>query len=81
MFRRLCAIVMLLLTLATNLLVQVPGTLLATVIFPMPAWAAWFWSVTFYVIVDARVLLWRRRTGAWKHIRVIDLEDPPAKAA
>ena len=71
----------LLLTLATNLLVQVPGTLLATVIFQMPAWAAWFSSVTFYVIVDALVLLWRRRTGAWKHIRVIDLEDPPAKAA
>ena len=71
----------LLLTLATNLLVQVPGTLLATVIFRMPAWAAWFSSVTFYVIVDALVQLWRRRTGAWKHIRVIDLEDSEAKPA
>ena len=71
----------LLLALATNLLVQVPGTILATVVFRLPLWEAWILSITLYIALDALVMVWRRRTGAWKHIRVIDLEEEPAKAA
>ena len=38
------------------------------------------WTLlTFYIAVDAALMVWRRRSGVWKTIKVIDLPDAPAE--
>jgi len=68
----------LLLVLLTNGLVQIPGTLIAVHLLQLPIWAAWIGSITVYVFVDAMVILWRRQSGAWQKIRLIELDNAPA---
>ncbi len=69
----------LLLSLGTSWLIQVPAAALVSIVFPQPIWSAWAWSISFYVIVDAVIIQIRKKTGAWKKIKVIDL--PPAEEA
>ena len=60
---------------ATSWLIQIPGTLY--LIYVARTGISQVWAlITFYMAVDAALMVWRRRSGAWKKIQVIDL--PPA---
>ncbi|MBS1370035.1 MAG: MATE family efflux transporter [Lentisphaeria bacterium] len=60
---------------ATSWLIQIPGTVLLVYVFHASIGAVWA-LITFYIAVDAALMVWRRRSGAWKKIKLIDL--PPA---
>ena len=60
---------------STSWLIQIPGTLY--LVYYAHAGLASIWCLlTFYIGIDAALMVYRRQTGAWKNIRVIDL--PPA---
>ena len=63
---------------ATSWLIQIPGTFYLICVVKTGVSQVWA-LITFYMAVDAALMVWRRRSGAWKTIRVIDL--PPAPTA
>ncbi len=63
---------------ATSWLIQIPGTVLLIYVFEATIGQVWG-LITFYIIVDAALMVWRRRTGAWKKIRVIEHPAPPVE--
>ena len=63
---------------ATSWLIQIPGTFYLICVVKTGVSQVWA-LITFYMAVDAVLMVWRRRSGAWKTIRVIDL--PPAPTA
>lgn len=65
----------LLIGMATSWLIQIPGTVYL-VNFAHASLAQVWQLIVFYIGVDAALMVWRRRSGAWKKIKVIDL--PPA---
>ena len=65
----------LLIGMATSWLIQIPGTVYL-VNFAHASLAQVWLLIVFYIGVDAALMVWRRRSGAWKKIKVIDL--PPA---
>ena len=66
--------------LATSWLLQIPGTILLIYVFNASVTAVWAF-LSFYIAVDAFFMLLRRRSGAWKTIRVIDLPAPQTETA
>jgi MATE family multidrug resistance protein len=66
----------LLFSIGTAWLLQLPGSWFLIVKLQAPAWCIWGW-ITFYVLIDALLLAWRRSSGAWKKIHVITLPPPP----
>lgn len=63
---------------ATSWLIQIPGTLY--LIYVIKTGISQVWAlITFYMAVDAALMVWRRRSGAWKKIRVIDLPPAPSE--
>ena len=68
----------LLIGMATSWLIQIPGTVLLIYVFEATIGQVWS-LITFYIIVDAALMVWRRRTGAWKKIRVIEHPAPPVE--
>lgn len=65
----------LLIGLGTSWLIQIPGTIYLVYFAHASVGTVWIF-ITFYIATDAFFMLWRRKSGAWKHISVIDL--PPA---
>ena len=63
---------------ATSWLIQIPGTVLLVYVYRASIGAVWA-LITFYIAVDAALMVWRRRSGAWKKINLIGL--PPASPA
>ena len=63
---------------ATSWLIRIPGTFYLICVVKTGVSQVWA-LITFYMAVDAALMVWRRRSGAWKTIRVIDL--PPAPTA
>ncbi len=59
---------------ATSWLIQLPGTLILVKYLNGTLSQVWF-LLSFYIFADAIFMMWRRGTGAWKRIRVI--EDAP----
>ncbi len=59
----------------TSWFVQLPGSFILIRHHEAAPWLVWSW-ITFYVLIDSILLVWRRHTGAWKKIEVIKL--PPA---
>ena len=66
----------LLIGLATSWLIQIPGTVYLVYVAHASIGSVWLF-ITIYIAIDAFFMLWRRRSGAWKKIRVIDLPPPP----
>ena len=64
----------LLIGLGTSWLIQIPGTIYLVYFAHASVGTVWIF-ITFYIATDAFFMLWRRKSGAWKHISVIDL--PP----
>ncbi len=59
---------------STSWLIQIPGTVL--LVYFINSSLAAIWSLlTFYIITDAILMVWRRRSGVWKTIKVIDLPE------
>ena len=56
-------------------MIQVPMTFIFTRIFPCPIYIAWAAGITFYVVCDALIIRWRKNSGAWKKIKVVDLDQ------
>ena len=65
----------LLIGLATSWLIQIPGTVYLVYVAHASIGSVWLF-ITVYIAIDAFFMLWRRRSGAWKKIRVIDLPPP-----
>ncbi len=65
----------LLIGLGTSWLIQIPGTVYLVYFAHASVGTVWLF-ITFYIAADAFFMLWRRKSGAWKHIKVIDL--PPS---
>ncbi len=63
---------------STSWLIQIPGTLYLVYYAHAGIGAIWC-LLTFYIGVDAALMVYRRRTGAWKHIKVIDLPPAPSE--
>lgn len=59
---------------STSWLIQIPGTLLLVYCFHSSLTEIWT-LLTFYIAVDAVLMVWRRRSGVWKTIKVIDLPE------
>ena len=55
-------------------MIQVPMTFIFTKLIPGPIYIAWAAGITFYVVCDALIIRWRKNTGAWKKIKVVDLD-------
>ena len=51
--------------------VLLPGTAILVLILKCQAEAVWI-VMTVYIALDALLMLWRRGTGAWKKIKIID---------
>ncbi len=68
----------LLIGMATSWLIQIPGTFYLICVARTGVAQVWA-LITFYIAVDATLMVWRRRSGAWKKIRVIDLPPAPTK--
>lgn len=62
-------------------MIQVPMTFIFTKIFPSPIYIAWAAGITFYVVCDALIIQWRKNTGAWKRIKVVDLDSKKTSEA
>lgn len=59
---------------STSWLIQIPGTVL--LVYYIDSSLSAIWSLlTVYIAVDAALMVWRRRSGVWKTIKVIDLPD------
>ena len=69
----------LLLAIVSVWMIQVPMTFLLTKVFPSPVYIAWAGGITFYVVCDALIVDWRKRSGAWKKIKVVELGNAPRK--
>lgn len=55
---------------STAWFIQLAGTIV--LVYWLNGTLAQVWILlTFYIAADAALMLWRRRTGAWKHIKVI----------
>ena len=65
----------LLIGLGTSWLIQIPGTVYLVYFAHASVGTVWLF-ITVYIAADAFFMLWRRKSGAWKHIKVIDL--PPS---
>ena len=68
----------LLIGLATSWLIQIPGTVYLVYVAHASIGSVWLF-ITIYIAIDAFFMLWRRRSGAWKKIRVIDLPPPSGR--
>ncbi len=62
----------LLIGLGTSWLIQIPGTLLLIYLWQADISWVWLW-ITFYIGADAGFMVWRRKSGAWKKIKLIEL--------
>lgn len=62
----------LLIGMATSWLIQIPGTILLVYVIHATVSEVWM-LITFYIFIDAALMLWRRGTGAWRRIKVIEL--------
>ena len=51
--------------------IQMPGTVLLVMYFHSTIEAVWI-LLTCYIATDALLMLWRRKTGAWKKIKLLD---------
>ena len=51
--------------------IQMPGTVLLVLKFKSTIEAVWI-LLTCYIATDALLMLWRRSTGAWKKIKLLD---------
>ncbi|MBR2439313.1 MAG: MATE family efflux transporter [Lentisphaeria bacterium] len=51
--------------------IQMPGTVLLVMYFHSTIQAVWL-LLTCYIATDALLMLWRRKTGAWKKIKLLD---------
>ncbi|MDR0932799.1 MAG: MATE family efflux transporter [Victivallales bacterium] len=61
----------------TSWLIQIPGTVILVYYFHATIGTVWAF-ISFYIAVDAALMVWRRKSGAWKHIKLIDL--PPVSS-
>jgi len=64
----------LLIGVSTSWLIQIPGTVLLVYYLHSNLAAIWV-LLTVYMAVDAALMVWRRHSGVWKRIKVIDLPD------
>ncbi len=65
----------LLISIGTSWFFQLPGTILLVWFFHSSLHAVWI-LLSVYIGLDALLMYWRKRTGAWRNIKVVDL--PPA---
>ena len=68
----------LLIGVSTSWLIQIPGTILMVYFINSSLSAIWG-LLTFYLGVDAFLMVLRRRSGVWKTIKVIDLPPAPVE--
>ncbi|MDY5696284.1 MAG: MATE family efflux transporter [Victivallales bacterium] len=68
----------LLIGVSTSWLIQIPGTVLMVYFINSSLFAIWG-LLTFYLGVDAFLMVLRRRSGVWKTIKVIDLPPAPGE--
>ena len=68
----------LLIGVSTSWLIQIPGTVLMVYFINSSLFAIWG-LLTFYLGVDAFLMVLRRRSGVWKTIKVIDLPPAPVE--
>ncbi|MBQ7404279.1 MAG: MATE family efflux transporter [Lentisphaeria bacterium] len=61
----------LLIGIGTSWGIQMPGTILLVMVFGSTIEQVWI-LLTCYIAIDALLMLWRRGTGAWKKIKIIE---------